>query len=226
MDYVFIAAGAAGTVLQLVVIYLMTNKGFYRVYPAVFFYLLVLFLTSVSDAAAYLDVNAYDTWYASIYFVNNTLRHFSGFAAVMSLYLKVTAVDRGMQRMRLRVIVGAIGITAFILAGHLLAYEDIESYLSVVGRDMSFFTAILILMLWMTLIRYRTRDPFLFLISSGLGLNMTGEAISLSLYYLGAPYGIASGIGVISHILCLLIWIKALRQKDRINTEPSRLTSA
>lgn len=224
MDYLFTALGACGVVLQVVVIYLMT-RGFYRAYPAVFFYLLVLFLTTVSDFAAYLDVNAYHTWYASIYYINNTLRYFSGFAAVISLYLKVTAEDPGMRRMRVRVIGGVFVIVSFILAGRLLGYESLETYLSVVGRDMSFLTAILILILWMALIQHRTRDPFLFLISSGLGLNMTGEAISLSLYYLGAPYGLAGGIGVISHILCLLIWIKALRQKDWIDTEPSRLTT-
>jgi len=225
MDYLFIAAGVAGTILQVVVIYFMT-KGFYKAYPAVFFYLLVLFLTTVSDAAAYFDVDAYGTWYSNIFYINNTLRYFSGFAAVMSLYLKVTAVDASMQRVRLRVIVGATIVVLFIFSGHLLGNEGVGSYLAVVGRDVSFFTAVLILLLWMMLIRYRTKDPFLFLISSGLGLNMSGDAIALSLLHLQAPAALASAIAIGAHILCLLIWIKALRQKDWTSQATSRLTSA
>ncbi len=216
MSISWLIVGCLGLALQIVVIYLMT-KGFYRSYPWVFVYLLILFLTGVADFAGGIDPLSWNTWYASVYYINNTLRQFSGFGAVVSLYLVATSQLPNRRALRSRVILGALGLIGLACLWEHAAHFSISRYLGVVGRDMSFITALLILVLWFALIRIRNRDYVLFLVSSGMGLNMTGEAIGQSLIELSheSAYTFAYLIGIGSHLLCLLVWIRALRLARR-----------
>jgi hypothetical protein len=216
MSIPWLIVGCTGLALQLVVIYLMT-KGFYRKYPWVFLYLLTLFLTGVADFAGGIDSLSWNTWYGGVYYINNTLRHFSGFVAVVSLYLVATSQLPNRGRLRSRVILAATGLIGLACLWEYVStdvvHHNLSRYLGLVGRDMAFITALLILTLWFALIGVRNRDYVLFLVSSGMGLNMTGEAIGQSILELsqGRVYTIASLISIGSHLLCLLIWVRALR---------------
>ena len=68
MNVFWLGLGVSGLVLQLVIIYLMT-QGFYRRYPWVFLYLLILFLTGVADSAGAVDPNFWEQIYENIYSV-------------------------------------------------------------------------------------------------------------------------------------------------------------
>jgi len=196
--------------LQLVVIYRM-RQGFDRRYPGVFFYLLVLFLTSVADSAAATDPEAWVGWYRPYFGLNNTARHLAGLVAVISLYFHATAQLPTRRKLRMRVLLVVVIVVGVSLYAH---YPGVVTwrYMSTVGRDMSFLTALLNLILWFALIQARQRERVLFLVSGGLGLNMAGEAIAQSLLNLNPGLRpLESGISVGSHILCLLIWLRALK---------------
>ncbi len=185
--------------------------GFDRRFPGVFFYLLVLFLTTVADFAAAVDPGAWTGWYRPYFGLNNTARHLAGLIAVLWLYFYATAKLPTRHTLRTRVLLVVAVVVGASLYAHYPGWLS-WSYMAIVGRDMSFLTALLNLVLWFALIRTRERERVLFLVSGGLGLNMAGEAIAQSLYAINADLrAFASLVSVSTHILCLLIWLRALK---------------
>lgn len=223
MTNFYIAIGVLGTVMQLLVIYALT-RGPFRQFPGVTFYLLVLFLTSVADMAVFLDLGVWPDWYRDYYYINNTVRHFAGFAAVVSLIYVATADDPNRLAHRTKVVVGTVGVIAVCF---LLARGSTPGvYMSEATRNLSFSTVVLNLILWFSLIKIRAKDARLFMVSGGLGLNMTGEAIGHSLIPLSAlAQHIGNLIGIGSHLLCLYIWWVAFRRREEHVRIPDQVTS-
>jgi hypothetical protein len=90
--------------------------------------------------------------------------------------------------------------------------------MTAVIRNMSLGAAILNLGLWAGLIGRKDRDPQLLLLSGGLGLQMTGEAMGHSLRMISRTSEIFGNVVlVVAHLLCLLAWWQAFRK-----TQPSR----
>jgi len=210
MSIFWITIGLAGTILQVAVIYRMV-QGFHRHYPGVFFYLLVLFLTSVVDSTAALGEAGWGVSYRQHYVFNNIARHLAGVVAVLSLYFRATEDRRRRFPLRSQVLLFVLVAGGASLYIHYHGSLD-SNYIAQVGRDLSFLTALLNLALWFSLIQSRKRERVLFLVSGGLGLNMAGEAVGQSLNAISWNlWVLASLIGVGSHILCLLIWLRALK---------------
>lgn len=210
MNLLWITLGIAGTILQIVVIYRMV-QGFHARYPGVFFYLLILFLTSVVDAATALGTAGWGGSYRQHYVFNNIARHLAGLVAVLSLYFHATLRHPRRYILRVQVLLAVVfvAVVSFYINYHGVLDSD---YIAEVGRDLSFLTALLNLILWFALIQSRRRERVLFLVSGGLGLNMAGEAVGQSLNAISwNMWFLASLIGVGSHLLCLVIWIRALR---------------
>ncbi len=210
MNPFWLALGIGGTALQVAVIYRMI-QGFHRRYPGVFFYLLVLFLTSVIDSAAAFDATGWGTAYRQHYVFNNIARHLAGLVAVLSLYFRATWNHRKRFLLRFEVLLLVVCVAGVSLYFNYHGSLD-SDYIAKAGRDLSFLTALLNLVLWFALIQSRSRERVLFLVSGGLGLNMAGEAVGQSLNAISWNlWLLASLIGVGSHILCLLIWLRAMK---------------
>jgi len=210
--YLFFALGLVGSVLQVMVIWAMT-KGAFRRYPGVFFYLLVLFLTSTADFGAFLDPSGFGGWYRNIYLINNLLRQFSGLIAVLSLIFLATASHPQKGAVRIRVVIATVAVVAgaFLLTGG----DSWGTYIVRVFRILSITNALLNIVLWFELIRTRNRDRCVLLVCGGLGLNMAGEAIAQSLLAVSSgdvAWWVANLVGVLSHLFCLLIWWVAFRK--------------
>lgn len=205
--YVFATIGCVGVLLQIAVIYFMSRSALPR-YWGVLVYLLVLFLTSVCDMAAYINPEGYPDWYLEYWRLNNFLRHLSGFVAVISLIFIGTARHPARTKLCAASLIG----TAVVIALSLLLPEATAGETSTrVGRDLSFTTIVLNVILWSSLIKTRHQDLRLFLVSGGLGVNMTGEAIAQSLWMMGLAGPFATLLGVGTHLLCLAIWLRAFR---------------
>lgn len=214
METLYLALGISGVVLQGLVIYAMTRGG-YREFPGVAFCVIVLFLASIAEFAAYVDVSSRPEWYASCYYVSNSGRHLAAFVAVISL-IYVAARDNP-QRQAFRVKIAVLTLVVITASVLLAGGSWPHAYMNQVNRNLSFATVILTLFLWFSLVRVRTRDRLLFLVSGGLGLNMAGEAISQSLLHLarsGITYHVASLFSILPHLLCLWIWWTAFRRRD------------
>ncbi len=205
--YGFTIAGCIGVLLQIAVIYAMSRSALPR-YWGVFLYLLVLFLTSVCDMAGYLHPGGYPDWYRDFWLINNIIRHLSGFIAVLSLVFVATVHHPSRRTLRFGAIAGTLVVVAISV---LWPEESLVATAMRSGRDLSFFTIVLNLILWSSLIRVRHQDLRLFLVSGGLGVNMTGEAIAQSISMLSGSGVFANILAVVSHLLCLAIWWKAFR---------------
>ncbi|MCP5118105.1 MAG: hypothetical protein GY953_45405 [bacterium] len=223
MANLYLPLGIFGLALQLVVVYALT-RGPYRQFPGVTAYLLVLFLTGVADLAVFFNVGSWPDWYREYYYLNNTLRHFAGFAALVSLIYMATAHAPNRVIHRLKVCLGTLGVVGgcFLLSSG--TWPD--AYMNEVSRNLSFSTVVLNLILWFSLIKYCNRDTRLFLVSGGLGLNMTGEAIGQSLVPVSKlAWHAGNLIAIASHLLCLYIWWVAFRRSQEPAQIPDGLPS-
>lgn len=222
-QYLFLALGTCGMLLQVLVIYAMTRTSFRR-FGGIFFYLLVLFLTSIADMAVFFELADWPEWYRRYYYVNNVIRHFAGFVAVISLIYVATAEHPRRQAFRLKLLAGTVAVIAATFLATPGPMRGI--YMTKVARNLSFATVVLNLVLWFSLIRVRERDRRLFLVSGGLGLNMAGEAIGQSMFYLSESLVFpANLISIGSHLLCLVIWWHAFRRGEspaRVSRPQSR----
>lgn len=195
--------------LQVLVIYAMTRTSLRR-FGGIFFYLLVLFLTSVADMAVFLELGSWPQWYLRYYDINNMVRHLAVFIAVISLLYGATADHSRRAAFRTRLFAG----TVLLVALSLLISPDprLGIYMAKAARNLSFAAVLLNLVLWFSLIRVRERDRRLFLVSGGLGINMAGEAIGQSMFYLSPQLVFpANLLNVVSHLACLYIWWRAFR---------------
>ena len=221
MQSVYIAIGFVGLAAQLLVIYALISSDPRR-FGGLLFYLLVLFLTTVADLAVFLGVGAWPDWYREYYYLNNTLRHLSGFVALVSLVHLATVAAPDRVITRFKIVAGAVLVIAMSLL--LASGQWPDQYMNTASRNLSFATVILNIVLWLALVKNRATDRRLFLVSGGLGLNMAGEAIGQSLLGISpAVETLGNLVGIGSHFLCLYVWWSAFRLRDGRTAADDRL---
>src|SRR5690606_1712218 len=101
----------------------------------------------------------------------------------------------------------------------------VNLWMTKVIRDLSFCSVLLNLWLWSILIARRERDTRRLLIAGGLGVQMTGDAIGQSLRQMQVSplvYHAGSYLIVVTHLLCLVIWRRALARDHPQNLRLGR----
>jgi len=215
MASVYLCVGLLGVAAEVWVLHTLIRSQHSR-FAGVGFCLAVLLLTDIADGVSYLSGGGWTEWYVEYYYLNNAARILSRLAALVSLaYLASTVHTRGTAL--LKILLGAVAVIA---ASALLASGSWpHEYMIEATRNLSFASVILNTMLWLSLIKNRTSDTQLFLVSGGLGLNMAGEAIGQSLLQMADVYALlvhAGGVFVIgSQLLCLFIWGKAFQYETQ-----------
>jgi hypothetical protein len=122
-------------------------------------------------------------------------------------------------RSRMRVLL-ALAIPAVVAASLYIHYDDSSHmfvlWMTRVTRDLSFGSVVLTLLLWLTLISSKTREHQLLMITGGLGLQFTGEAIGQSLRQMSQDHYsilvIGNLVGGLTHLLRLYVWTEAFRR--------------
>jgi len=212
--------------LQLFVIGLL-RRGPYKDYPFVFAYSLVLIMTTVADGAVFAGVAHMLTGYG--FYRNEALRQLLLFTVVMSLMDRAIRDRPYRGRMRLILILSACAAVLVSVEIHGEAhYNHYNLWATQVGRDLSFGSVVLTLLLWVTLISARRKDTQLLMVTGGLGLQFTGEAIGQSMRQLSVPhhhYLLLAGNLVLtaSHLMRLYVWSEAFRRVrtvQQIDDEP------
>ncbi|MBN9662463.1 MAG: hypothetical protein J0H49_29960 [Acidobacteria bacterium] len=187
-------------------------KGQVRAYLALFLNLIVLFLSNVAE------LSLYNTpIYAKVFYIDDLLRQALVFILVISLVYRALTTQADKIWLGRWLIIGAT-LLAAIFIGWALLHPDrtfIRSMTNAV-RNLSVTAMVMNLILWMLLLSSRTFDRRLLTVISGLGIQMAGEAIGQSLRLMTpalTPYG--NFVLILSHFLCLAIWISAFRQTPR-----------
>jgi hypothetical protein len=148
-----------------------------------------------------------------VFWINDSIRQVFLFIFVLSLVYRAMASGPARVAVQRLLIFGSLVLVAISYYGF---YDPRPSvWMTSIIRNMSFCAAIINLGLWAALIRRRQRDSQILLLSGGLGLQMTGEAMGHSLrnlWQVSRNYAVLGNIVlVLAHLLCLFAWWQAFR---------------
>jgi hypothetical protein len=213
MLYVWSITFVAGVALQLLVVAAILRRGWTRL-KALFIYVVVLFLTTLIDAAAFYSPSIYSSM-SRYYWVDDAVRQILIFILVISLIY--AGRGHGQSRWKGVEFLGP-GVAAFSIVSLYITHDpQFWVWMTQLSRNLGFLAAVLNFVLWVVLLQSRQRDRTLLMISGGMGIQMAGKAIGHSLRQLAlrqlSPATALSGdlIIVLSHLFCLYVWWQALR---------------
>jgi hypothetical protein len=208
LQWVFWVVGA---LLQALVLTSLA-RGPFRQYPFLTVYTLFLFLATVVEAASLLDAGFLSPTTRSYFWIDDSIKRFLLFCIVFGFINRSLKDSPNRAMVRRWLILGALLVTAIsFLIHHRL---NVGFMMTNVGRDLSFYAAILNLVLWSLLIRSHARDRQLLAVTGGLGIQFTAEAIGHSLRHLSRSTVALGNITLVTgHLVCLYFWWQAFRQK-------------
>lgn len=211
MQYAFWLIGLP---LELLIIAALI-RGLYRRFPFVFIYTVALFLTTVVEMpvyAAYFTGIRLSHSRAFYYWLDEGILQALIYAVVISLIYGATAEIRSRTAVRATLTGAAVVFAGGSFLIHYDPHAVIGMWMTLWSRDLNFTSAVLDLALWAMLLASRKRETRLLLLSGGLGIQFTGEAIGQSVRE-WLPWSFSPGDVIIAaaNLACLWIWWQALR---------------
>lgn len=82
--------------------------------------------------------------------------------------------------------------------------KRLNTFMTLVSRDLTFLSALLNLVLWKFLLQIRKRGPLLLAVSAGLGIQCTGDAIGHSIRMLSRSIGSADTVQEMGNVVMSL----------------------
>lgn len=213
-------------ILELLVIYYLV-RGPGKRFPFVFVFCAVQILITSTDTLVSEVVTTKSAAYPNIYWAGDMLAH----AAI--LLLTISLVGKTLERQPRRqltigiLVLGVLGFALF--SAYSLHDSNLSRWMTSLTRNLSFCEEILNMILWMLLIQRRDSDYLLLMVSAGIGVQVTGEAIghTLRLYTFAhqrTMVWVPNLLVYVAEILCLCIWIWAFRstlQKQTTHARPA-----
>jgi hypothetical protein len=204
--------------LELLIIRAMLRGG-YRRFPFIFAYIIIDFLTTVVELQPALKyvLGTNTSALVDIFWIIDGVMQLMVYLVVMSLLYQGTAALRSRRMVRVFLIAGAALIAGISFLVHYSVHINVGEWMTPWTRDLNFCAAILDLVLWTLLVTQRKKEPQLLMLSGGLGIQFTGEAIGQSLRDLAIrnrsrPLSLAGGVlAVLTNLLFLFIWWQAFR---------------
>ncbi|MBM3811824.1 MAG: hypothetical protein FJW20_09330 [Acidimicrobiia bacterium] len=211
MNFLYYFIIPIGLILHILILRGILTATAYRIYPFLFAYCVVDFLSSVVEASAFLGLIRWQTVsrerFVYFYWANEFLLQLLIFTVMVSLIHK--ALEHPKAR---RFLVGFIVVLVLTASVASLAYtysakSGERVWITDLSGKLSFFSAMLNVILWTALIRGSRRNSRLLVIAAGLGVLTTGKSIGHHVRGLSAaavPY--ANLFIVLSHLVCLFAW--------------------
>jgi hypothetical protein len=192
--------------LNLLVAYFAVSSGATRKYSTIPLFCLVQVAAVVTvTSLSFLDRHIYATGY----WISDLLAHFFITLVIVSLIRSSVANDPKQRTLPIVLFSAMLGLAAYSLYAF---YDNHYSrWLNPVSRNLSLGEEALNLILWTFLLQKRDYDSQLVVISAGIGVQVTGEVIGLTL----RPYTSAATVWVPNllvqtcEFLCLFIWLWA-----------------
>jgi hypothetical protein len=202
--------------LQVCLISALRRRA-YKEYPFVYAYSLFLFLKILVDAALFAGaVSLSKPAMAYYWYRSEAITQFILFSLVVSLI--EGAMKRSAYRERVRVLLAVTAVVSVFVS--LVIHWDPSQFvlwMTEVTRDLNFGSALLTLLLWMMLISSPRRNRQVLMLTVGLGLQFTGEAIGQSLRQLAHHRSSGTAFAgnlllSMSHLIRLYVWWEAFRR--------------
>jgi hypothetical protein len=226
-----ICANLVGIPLEILIIAAML-RGSYRRYPALFVYMVAVFVVSLVETPLYvvghLDLVRYSdrrvwTQYLKCYWIDERVLIALVFVVVLSLIYQATEKARSRRVMRASVVGGAVLFSAIAFWAHYDPAVPPGQWMTAWTSNLYFCAAILDLGLWAMLIGSRAKDSRLLMFSGALGILFTGAAIGGSISNLAvakrsSALTFAGGlVTMLSNLTFLYIWWQALRVREVVD---------
>jgi hypothetical protein len=183
-------------------------RGFLREYLGLVFYIVVLVLTTVMDIALYKSAGR-----SSYFLVSETLRWGVLYLVVLSFAWKALSAHPSRHWIRHWLVI--LSILTVAIGLYFTKDERTSIWILKTVNILSVAGMLLNLVLWTVLVRTRSSDLTLFLVTSGLGVQAAIEAVAWSMRNLNsrAVFQAAYYVGISGHLLCLVVWIFAFRRR-------------
>jgi len=218
---------AVGIALQAVLIVFLL-RGSFRRYPLLLVYCVSQLAATVTEV--YINRILHDSGaiYRRVYWTDEVLLDLLLFLMVILLIyraLEGSPMRAGMGRL-LGAVVIAVAIVPFVLFS---ARRFSTAWFDGTSQLLNFGAAIMNLALWTALIATKKRDPLLLTVSAGLGVAVTGAAITFGLRRFtlpgGTPQHMANLFKAITYLAGLTIWCWAFRPRARKSTAPPAVSA-
>jgi hypothetical protein len=199
--------------LELVLLAFLFLYGSFRKYPLLSVYCCVLLLTSAVELSVYQTKGYTSVEYRYVFWTDEVVTDALLFLIVIALIYRATE-GTNFRRPAERLLSGVV-ILALLLPFVVFPRPYYSSHwFNGASQFLNFAAAVMNLLLWTALLATPKRDLQLMTVSTGLGISVTGAAIS---------YGLLSAIHkpelreflrlcyVLFHMLCLPVWCWAFR---------------
>ena len=210
-----------GLPLQILIIGTLLRGG-YRRFPFLFAYVVGDFMTTVVEVPSAVGYYQGRQWAAvafpAVHWFNVVVMQVLVYAVVMSLIYQATGALRARRIVRASLIAGAILFAGISFLIHWNPALNRGSFMTPWTRDLNLCSAILDMALWALLIAWREKDNRLLLLSGGLGIQFTGEAIGTSIVQLALStrsraLSLSGGVVIVlANLMFLYIWWQAFRR--------------
>jgi hypothetical protein len=198
-------------VLELLVIYYLV-RGPRKRFPFVLVFCAVEILALSIDTLFSALIGVRNPAYAVIYWGGDMIAH----AAI--LLLTISLIRQGLEHRperRNAILLLGVAVLCFALfSAYIFHDKHVSRWMTSLSRNLSFCEEMLNLILWSLLIQRRDSDYLLLMVSAGIGVQVTGEAIghTLRLYtHSRSLVWVPNLLVYVAEILCLCIWIWAFR---------------
>lgn len=226
---IFTIGVVVGVPLELMIIAGLLRGG-YRKFPLVFVYSILNFLSTVvevpSTIAFYRGIAGAGRASANYWFNNEAVFQVLNYLVVMSLIYQATADLRSRRILRFSLFAGALLFAGVTFLIHYDPTTLTGLWMTPWTRDLNFCSAILDMALWALLLGRKERDEQVLLLSGGMGVEFTGEAIGASLRQLAQKdrsHALAltgGAIMMLSNLVLLFVWWQAFRPARQRSTKP------
>jgi hypothetical protein len=229
VSLVWTILSAGGLALTLFTLAVILRSGGWRRYPFLAAYLAFAFAYQITEMVVYAKVaNADAHLYSMIYYTGDLVLH--GLILLLVLFLIREALV-GDRRPDMSTVMIVAPVLIFVVATLYLFYHPEiggHGWIFPLSRNLSFCEEILNFVLWTILIRNRSREVVLLLVSAGLGIQVTGEVIGRTIrLYARSPSisWIPEAIALVCEAGALYIWYRAFRafgrQRPPAESQPS-----
>ena len=222
MIYTVISVTLIAELLIIATAVSLVRSGYYKRYPFFFAYLVIFGLTSIVDVSVYAQSREWaNLYYRQYFWANEALRQFAVYALVMSLIDLAARHSPHRGRIRRWLFLGSTAVILF--SWFYYRGENTDMWMTTAARNISFLAVLLNLLLWCLLIRARSGDRKLLVISGALGIQTAGDAIGQSLRQIsGATEVVGYVVQLFSYLLGLVIWLAAFWRASDAGAESSR----
>jgi len=208
MDLVLNAVVLADYLLQVLLLVLL-SRGFVRKYSTLFAYSVLLLMASTAEVLVSTLAGRRSALYSRLYWSDEVIVDLMLFLLVIVLTRR--ALEGNASRSKADRLLGGVVIAVLVLPFILFYGRGLFTprWFNRTSQMLNFGAAIMNLALWSALLLNKKRDPRLVTVSAGLGVAVTGAAISYGVRYLNLTpieLQLAALLKTATHLGSMIVW--------------------